>query len=136
MVGDVPLPIQFGTLGMDHEAEKVAMANERRRARKAKPVVVFKLKEKTYRLTAQWAKLAMEAHERFRGIGYSAYNKAVVSRWIDLKVAGMQNVRWADRRANIPLIELYVWYITDAEADLAETFAELRAEGRVRMELD
>lgn len=99
-------------------------------------VCEFTIRSKTYRLNGFWARLAFDAKEKFRSVGYSSYNRAAMSRWFDKRLEDAGNVRYADRRANLGVVELYVWYVDDAEKDLEDAFNELKLMGRIRMRVD
>lgn len=107
-----------------------AAAARRRTPRKI--VVEFSVGNRKYQLDGFWARLAFDAKERFRSIEYSDYSKAAVSRWLDMQLRAAGNVRYVDRRRNLGIIELYVWYVDDAEKDLTDAFSELKAMGRIR----
>lgn len=107
----------------------------RRRGRGA-VVAEFKIGGKTYKLDGYWALLAFRAKERFRSVEYASYNQAALSRWLDNELKKKENLRWVDRRNNLRIVELFVWYVDDAEKAIADAFAELKADGRIRSRTD
>lgn len=124
--------------GRDDAADGAARAGAGGRRRRGRGTIVaqFEVGGRTYKLDGEWARLAFEAKERFRGVGYATYNQAALSRWLNAQVEKKKNLRWTDRRANLGIIELFVWYIDDAEKALNDSFAHLKASGRIRGGLD
>lgn len=111
--------------------------NTTRKSRRRPNVVVeFSVKKRKYTLDGFWARLAFDAKERFRSVEYSTYSRNCLSKWLDLQIQKAGQVRYVDRRRNLGIIELYVWYVDDAEKDLADAFEELKALGRIRTRID
>lgn len=112
-------------------------AARRRRRQPGKVVARFMVKERVYEITGMWARLAFEAKEHYRGVGYTAFSNASLNRYLDQQLAKLgPNVRVQDRLKNLRLISMFVWYVDDAEKDLQDAFAELRAMGRIRTTVD
>lgn len=107
-----------------------------KRRRPGKIVAEFTVRGRKYALSGFWARLAFDAKERFRSVEYSTYNQAALSRWLDLKLRDAGEVRYQDRRANLGLVELFVWYVDDSEKALKDAFEELKAMGRIRTRVD
>lgn len=102
-----------------------------RSARRKKPI--FRICVGSLVVTGRAAEVAQRAKLMFGSNPMTDYNRVAVRRWIQKELRDThKNLRTADLLKWLPIMELYVFYKTDADVEMEETIAELTAMGRIR----
>jgi hypothetical protein len=117
--------------GVDGAEQTPAVAAQSLRARRhrvRRPEIRFG----RYQLTGRAAEVAQRAKLAYGGVPRTDYNRQSVKRWLNKELKQVAGTRTADLLKWLPIMELYVFYITDADKDLDEVIEELETMGRIR----